>query len=67
MFDYTEIRAAILRQAVKDYKKALELRNYAERSKLERFFLGEWGQWLSDNNGEYIIDKCKREVRYGRS
>lgn len=66
MFDYTAIRAAILRQAVKDYKKALESRNYAEKSKLEHFFLGEWGQWLSNNYGEYIIAKCRREVRYGR-
>lgn len=67
MFDYTEIRAAILRQAVKDYKKALEFRRYAERAKLEKFFLSSWGQWLSGNIGEYLIDRCKQEVRNGRS
>lgn len=62
MYEYEPLRAAILRQAVKDYKSALKQNNQCEIAKLESFFLGEWGQLLSYGHGEYIIDTCKRIV-----
>lgn len=59
---YERVAAAILRQAVRDYKVAL-LKNYPSSiAKLERFFLGEWGQFLSSNHGEYIIEQCRKSV-----
>ena len=34
------------------------------RASLERFFLSDWGQWLSYNRGEYIIDRCKGKIKH---
>lgn len=63
MFDYVPLRAGILKQAAKDYKTALRKRDLKKISELERFFLGDWGQLLSDYNGEYIIETCKKIVK----
>ena len=62
MGKYEELRAAILRQAVIDYKEALQEQNYKQIASLERFFLGWWGQLLSGGHGEYIIERCKKEI-----
>lgn len=62
MFDYELIRAAILKQAVKDYKSALKWGRHREIATLERFFRSDWGQLLSYNHGEYIIENCKRII-----
>lgn len=59
---YENIRCAILRQAVKDYKKALRCGNRAEIKKLEKFFLGDWGEFLSINNGAQIIEKVRKDI-----
>ena len=67
--EYTTIAAAIILQAMKDYKRAL-LRVRKRKSKhnekkvreLERFFLSAWGQSLSFDRGEYIIARCREEV-----
>lgn len=60
MFDYEPIRAAILRQAIRDYINALRERDYYNMAQLERFFLSDWGQLLSYDHGEYIIENCKK-------
>ncbi len=62
MFDYELIRAAILKQAVKDYKSALKRNQPHKKAELERFFRSDWGQLLSSNHGEYIIENCKRII-----
>lgn len=59
---YERVAAAILRQAMRDYKIALLRNSPSHITKLERFFLGEWGQFLSSNHGEYIIEQCRKSV-----
>lgn len=59
---YELIRVAIIRQAIRDYRAVLRTKNFHAQKSLERFFLGEWGQLLSDGHGEYIIERCKKEV-----
>lgn len=56
------VRAAILRQAVSDYKAALRKRNGGAINALERFFMSEWGQMLSGGRGSYIIERCRKCV-----
>lgn len=64
------LETAILKVAAEDHKEALikqatemePLKTQKEVRKLERFFLGPWGQLLSNNLGELIIEKCKQEV-----
>ena len=60
--NYVLLAAAIVRQAMKDYTAALRQRNYHGIKECERFFLSEWGQALSNNHGEYIIEHCKKTV-----
>ncbi len=67
--EYTNLAAAIILQAMKDYKKAMvRLRkrkskhNEKKVRELERFFLSAWGQQLSFERGEYIIARCREEV-----
>ena len=62
IFDYEPLRIAILRQAVVDYKRALKRKDPAKIAELERFFLSEYGQFLSNYSGRYIIEKCKQNV-----
>lgn len=54
------LRAAILRRAVADYISAIRKRDYYQIAKLERFFLGAWGELLSGDHGQYIIDHCRK-------
>lgn len=65
-FDYEPIRAAILRRAVIDYSVALKKKNLAKIAALEKFFRGAWGQFLSNGNGDYIIDKTRKMVKEGK-
>lgn len=70
MIDDTEVdiwRRVILRDAVKEYKKALRRHNDYEARKLEAFFLSTWGQLLSSNNGQYIIEHCQKLVATERN
>ena len=65
---YDNLKLGILKQAVIDYKKALKRRDsgkpptaiYNVKS-LEKFFLSDWGQFLSENGGEFIIEKVNQE------
>ena len=64
------LEAAILVVAKHDYKEALldQMNNSGDKKvnrrvrRLEKFFLSEWGQLLSHDLGELIIEKCKQEV-----
>ena len=69
---YENLRCAIVLQAVKDYRRALKFggSRYGSRydiESLERWFLSDWGQTLSCNNGARIIETVKREVRGGKN
>ena len=57
-----ELRAAILRQAARDYEDALKDNNRAKAQKLEQFFKSGWGELLSGGLGDYIISECKKRV-----
>lgn len=67
------LAAAILRVAAIDYEKALRRQMEEQESleinkvvrRLERFFLSDWGQLLSDYRGELIIEKCRKNVYEG--
>lgn len=59
---YIELCAAIIKQAMLDYKEALREDRRKDIEECERFFLGAWGQLLSEYHGEYIIEQCKKEV-----
>ena len=54
------LAGAILYLAKEDYIKALAKGNEKDIKKHERFFLSDWGQMLSLNQGEAIIRHCKR-------
>lgn len=53
------LQAAILEQAIHDYK--IELKSGGGHS-LEKWFLSEWGQLISRGHGVEIIKRCKREI-----
>lgn len=62
---YIQIAAAIVKQAMVDYKDALrDVGKKAEKKKkaCEKFFLSKYGQMLSAGNGERIIKMCREEV-----
>lgn len=68
MESYERLRAAIVKQAVDDYIKALRKSDRLcdiceEQTKLEEWFLSKWGQFLSGDNGEYIIEKCNSSYK----
>lgn len=59
---YTALRFAIITQAINEYKHELRNNNEYEVQQLERFFLGEWGEMLSANNGWFIIQMSRQCV-----
>lgn len=60
---YNILAAAIIRRAINDYILALKKNDEAKKTALEKFFLGGYGQLLSDYSGEYIINLCKEKVK----
>jgi hypothetical protein len=52
----------ILNRAVKDYQYALRKGNTEKAERLERWFLSDWAQFLSDDMGEIIIEKSRNGV-----
>ena len=62
-YPYEDLRIAIVAKAVSDYRVALASDNERYIKPLEKFFLSSWGQFLSGDNGEYIIDRCRAEVK----
>ena len=65
---YKNLAAAIVINAVNDYRKALrKLRKYpdneaalSEKRELERFFRSNWCSMLSDIDGDVIINKIQQ-------
>jgi hypothetical protein len=69
---YERLRTEIVRAAVEDYKAALRRskstgEKCSKEQALEKFFLSAWGQTLTGNNGEYIIELCRKDCRYTKS
>ena len=65
----SNLHIAIVRQAVKDYKKALRKKMSGKdmlhsAEDLERWFRSEHGQLLTLGKWETIIDRCRRAVGY---
>ena len=61
---YERLRTEVVRSAVKDLEKAIKKSKRQgsicnEQIALERWFLSKWGQLLSGDNGEYIIERCR--------
>lgn len=56
------LSAAIVKQAMIDLKTALRYGNNANVNALKKWFLSDYGQMLSFNHGEYIIDEVMKEV-----
>ncbi len=60
MDEFEPLRIAIVKRAVIDYKAALKRNNTYRIAMLEIFFLSDYGQLLSYNQGQYIIDQCRK-------
>lgn len=68
---YENIANAVVIQACKDYRKAYKryLRRYRstdkpdeELTELENFFRSAWYKTLTAIDGEYLMDRIKKEV-----
>ena len=62
------LREAIVRSAVNDYSKALRKSDRLgfvcdEQKKLEAWFVSKWGQFLSGDTGEYILERCRKDYK----
>lgn len=57
---YLDLAGAILKQAVDDYIEAYKEADTRTINQLEKFFLSEWGQRLSYDQGEFIIKHAQR-------
>ena len=67
---YERLRNEIVRSAVTDYKKALKVsqgegEKFDREKALERWFRSKWGQFLCENQGEYIMEVCKKSKPKG--
>ena len=68
MAAYERLRAEIVKSAVNDYLKALRKSDRLghvcdEQTKLEDWFVSKWGQFLSGDNGEYILERCRNNYK----
>lgn len=68
MEGYQRLRTEIVKDAVNDYHKALKKSDRIgeicrEQTALENWFLSPWGQILSGDNGELIIEKCRANYK----
>lgn len=54
---FLNLRIAIINQAVADWRTGSK----RQRIAIERFLLSEWGQLLSNDTGEIIIEKLRKE------
>lgn len=65
---YERIRVEIVKSAVNDLQKAMRKSDRIgyvceEQKKLEAWFLSGWGQMLCGDNGEYILNHCRRTYK----
>ena len=54
-----DVIIAVLKQAVRDYVRAILKNDLYHIQELEQFFLSDYGQAMSRNNGEKIIYRAK--------
>ena len=52
---------AIILSAVEDYRNAVNDNRKQKARALERWFLSDWGQALSNCNGELIVERLRNE------
>lgn len=57
-----ELANAIVSQACEDYRSALRRKKYTDICDIEDFFRSEWYKMLTTIDGEYLIDKLRKEV-----
>jgi len=70
MNPYKELTNAIIVQAVKDYRTALNQLSLnpndkaaqREKNSIERFFRSDWFSILTDLDGDLLLKKLKEEV-----
>lgn len=63
---HVHLKAAIITQAINDYARALKSEDEQQAQYLERWFKSEWGEFLSGNSGNFIVEKTKKELQKGR-
>ena len=66
---YERLRTEIVRAAVSDLKMAVKKSERqgsicAEQKSLEEWFMSKWGQFLCLDNGEYIIEQCRKNSKH---
>lgn len=54
---------AIILQPCKDYRTALKWDDRATIREIERFFRSEWYKMLTTIDGEFLIDKLRKEYK----
>ena len=69
---YERLSAAIVKSVVNDYQKALRKSDRLgfvcdEQKKAEEWLLSTWGQLLSGDNGEYILERCQNTYKAKKS
>ena len=72
---YESLASAIVIQAAKDYKKALQTLKKNKRSnqamsmkeEVERFFASDWYRELTDLDGAFLMQKIREEVGFDES
>lgn len=60
---YANLRVGIVAKAVADYRRALFRGDKYAATTLERWFLSEWGEFLSGGHGAYIIETVRKECK----
>lgn len=68
MEGYELLRTEIVKSAVNDYLKALKKTDRigevcSEQLTLEEWFLSQWGQLLCGDNGELIMERCRKNYK----
>ena len=69
---YERLSAAVVRSVVNEYKKALRKSDRLgfvcdEQKKAEEWLLSKWGQFLSHDMGEYILERCQNTYKSSKS
>ena len=64
---YDALANAIIIQACKDYRRAIESFNIYEMRQIRHFFHSQWFKMLSEVDGDYIIERIEREEIYERA
>lgn len=63
---FVNLAAAVVKQAMRDYRRALIRDDKHEIAHLKEWFLSDYGQMLSSGNGEYIAEQVEKSVRFKR-